>query len=76
LDNAGTCAFHVLCEIRDLHEMIARHRDFDKRIGAGDDLAFKGLAKATVTAASKLKHETSHCRHLVIQQINTFCFGH
>ena len=44
LNNAPICA-SVLREIRDLHEMIARHRDFKNRIVAGDDLAFKRIGE-------------------------------
>jgi hypothetical protein len=51
----------VLREIRDLHEMIARHRDFKRRIGAGDDLAFKRIGEANRCGSKKKRSdEKSH----------------
>ena len=45
LNNGPICA-SVLREIRDLHKMIARHYNFENRIVAGDDLAFKRIGES------------------------------
>ena len=42
----GPIGASVLREIRDLHEMIARHYDFENRIVAGNDLAFKRIGES------------------------------
>ena len=44
LNNGPICA-SVLRKIRNLHKMIARHYDFENRIVAGDDLAFKRIGE-------------------------------
>jgi len=60
LNNAAICA-SILREIRDLHEMIARHRDFENRIVAGDDLAFKRISEGNCCGSKKKRSdEKSH----------------
>jgi hypothetical protein len=60
LNHAPICA-SVLREIRDLHEMIAGHRDFKSRISALDDLAFKRIGEDNCCGTKKNRSdEKSH----------------
>jgi hypothetical protein len=60
LNNSPICA-SILREIRDLHEMIARHRDFKNRIAAGDDLAFERIGEGNRRGSKKNRgDEKSH----------------
>ena len=59
-NHAPICA-SVLCEISDLHEMVARHRYFKSRIGALDDLAFKRVGEGNRCGSKKNRSdEKSH----------------
>jgi hypothetical protein len=58
--------------------MIAGHYDFEKRIGAGDDLAFKRIGESNCYCNQQGESdETSHCEHLHNStDKHIFCFGH
>src|SRR5262249_8713276 len=56
LNNAPICA-SLLCEIRDLHEMIVRHNDFKNRIAAGDDFAFKRIGERNHCGSKKSRSD-------------------
>ncbi len=73
LNNGPICA-SVLRKIRDLHEMIARHYDFESRIVAGDDLAFKRIGESNCCCSQTNDAATRHrtASIFMIQQINTF----
>jgi len=77
LNHASICA-SVLREIRDLHEMIARDRDFKDRIGALDDLAFKRIGDGNCCGSNKNRSdERSHAErsHDLTDKRDLF-FGH
>jgi len=77
LNHAPICA-SVLREICDLHEMIARDRDFKDRIGALDDLAFKRIGEGNCCGNNKNRSdEKSHAErfHDLTDKRDLF-FGH
>jgi hypothetical protein len=51
----------VLREIRDLHEMIAGHRNFKNRVSAGDNLALERIGEGNRYGSKKNRSdEKSH----------------
>jgi len=58
--------------------MISGHYDFENRIVAGDDLAFKRIGESNCCGSQKTRHyEKSHGEHLHDStDKHIFCFGH
>jgi hypothetical protein len=62
--NDTTISASVLCEIRDLHEMIARHDDYKSRIVARNDLALERVCKDNRCGSNKKRSDDkSHGEH-------------
>jgi hypothetical protein len=56
LNNSPICAA-VLREIRDLHDMIAGHFDYNSRIVARDDLAFERIGEDNCCSRKKKRSD-------------------
>jgi len=55
--NHGPICASGLREICDLHEMIARHFDYNNRIGARDDLAFERIGEDNCCSRKKKRSD-------------------
>jgi hypothetical protein len=69
--NNGAVSASVLREIRDLHEVIVRHSDYECRIVAGDDLALRRIGESNCCGSeNKRSDKKSRGERLHDSQIN------